>query len=267
MQYTVDLKVHEDERHGIWGLCPKAALDRFEPFWGADGVFHDVFEHYFEDEHSYFKGDAAFTLWGEMAASGAGIAYRKLGINNFRYRNYGRDRDFCVDTKQNLEEAIYECKQERTDTPYMEYSIDKALCKVPYQRPVDYTYNYDLYSWLGEYEYWVREQRQKDRFTKSFMKGVSYPHIQRCYLWGYNFASRLIDQDRDHSYKVLDQFLTDWHQICEGGEVTDLMIDDEFAYPLHSIKFQISSHPKLSIKTTLIDEAFNDYPFEKLFYL
>lgn len=261
MKYEVTLRVHG-------GLVPHNAMNRFEPFWSPDGIFHDVFEHWHEDVHPYFKGEAAFTLWGEMAASGAGVAYRKLGINNFRYRKYSQDRDFIIDTRLFLEDTIYEVKNhdDRTDEPYMEYSVDKVLCKVPYQKPLDHYSSYDLYSWLGEYEYWVRENKQNENpLIKKFMKSISYPHIQRCYLWGYNFATRLIDQDRDHSYKVLDQFLEDWNLICES-DVYDLRIDDEYAYPLHSIKFQVSSHPKLSIKTTLIDEVFNNYPFEKLIY-
>lgn len=267
MKYTIDLRVHTDDRHGIKGVCPKNALNQFEPFWSADGIFHDVFEHVHEEEHPYFSGRGAFTLWGEMAASGMAIAYRDIGINNFKFRKYGMDRDFTADTVYILQEALYESKQEPDIEPYLEYSIDKDRCKVPYQRPLDYHSNYNLYSWIGEYQYWVEENKKNENAAiRRFMKTVSFPHIQRCYLWGYKRAQRIIGEDVKHSYLVLDQFLDTWHRICKGNEVSDLFINDEFAYPLQTLRFTVNSKPKLSVKTVLVDKVGNEYSFDKLLY-
>lgn len=267
MKYTVDLRIHEDERYGIRGLCPKSALDRFEPFWGADGIFHDVFEHAHEEEHPYFKGDAAFTLWGEMVASGMAIAYKDIGIDNFRYRGYGLNRDFTADTRFILENAIYESRQEPDIEPYLEYPIDKKLCKIPYQKHLDGYSTYNLYTWIGEYDYWVEQNKKNENADiRKFMKSVSFPHIQRCYLWGYKRAKRIIGEDVKHSYLVLDKFLDTWHRICKGNEPSSLFINDETAYPLKTIRFIVNSRPKLSIKTVLIDDLHNEYPFDKLKY-
>lgn len=267
MKYTVDLRIHVDTRYGITGLCPENALDLFAPFWGADGIFHDVFEHAHEGEHPYFRGRGAFTLWGEMAASGMAIAYSDIGIDNFKYRGYGLGRDFTGDTRSILEDAVFESKQEPDIEPYLEYPIDKNLCKVPYQRPLDYRDQYNLYNWIGEYEYWVKENKNNENAAiRKFMKTVSFPHIQRCYLWGYKRAQRIIGEDTKHSYLVLDQFLDTWHRICKGNEVSNLFINDEAAYPLKTIRFIVNSRPKLSIKTVLIDDRYNEYSFDKLIY-
>lgn len=83
-------KVHETtlviaEYGGDYGLLPKWVAnnqreEEFQPFTSARGIFHDVFEHWFEGEHISFRGEAALTVGGEIAAMGAYLYYTERGV-------------------------------------------------------------------------------------------------------------------------------------------------------------------------------------------
>jgi len=60
---TLDLK--EDEATGIIGFIP-STCEEFNSFTDAIGLFHDVFEHWFENHHKYFKNEYACDRSGEL---------------------------------------------------------------------------------------------------------------------------------------------------------------------------------------------------------
>lgn len=263
MRYKVKLRLHEDD-NGFWGLCHENTVGKFNAFWGADGVFHDVFEHYFEGHHKYFNAKAELTLWGEMAASGHGIAYRNIGIDSFRYRQGFSRRDFTLDTKSVLENAVYEIEQEPDLEPWLEYPITHTLCLVPPQRKAIGGGSYALYHWISEYDYWISETRKHENLAvRKFAKTISKSCMQRCYLWGWKRAMKIIGGDIEHSRKVLDEFLKTWHNITKS-EVQSLYILDDYAYPIRNFVFTITTAPKLKIKTEIEDEVGNSYNFNLL---
>jgi len=261
MKYEVILKLHEDDATGIYGLCHSNTVGKFNTFWGVDGVFHDVFEHYFEGIHPYFLNKAECTLWGEMAASGHAIAYRNIGIDSFQYRKGFRGRNFIADTQGYLEEAIFVCKQEQTLEPYMEYSVDKNFCKVPYQNDPD---DSELNHWINEYFYYIDKERDSENsLISKFAKKVSKSCIKKCYYWGFKKAVRIIGSDRNNSYNVLQKFLETWNTICKT-DPKEIYIMDENAYEVNKFQFIVSTTPKLTIKTLVLDALNNEYPLNLL---
>lgn len=89
MKPHVSLKFFCDDASGEYGLAHDNSIQNdtpFNAFWGGIGIFHDVFEHWFEGKHKYFKDEYAFNVGGEMTAMGAAMYYYYiLGI---------RERDF-----------------------------------------------------------------------------------------------------------------------------------------------------------------------------
>ena len=77
----IDLWVcYEGEKEQTWGLAPAESIDEkgcslFKPFYRPRQIFHDVFEHNFEERHPYFTGNHAFQKEGEIAAMGAWYYY------------------------------------------------------------------------------------------------------------------------------------------------------------------------------------------------
>lgn len=248
VRYEVTLVLHEDD-NGTWGLCPKDSVGVFDAFWGADGVFHDVFEHYFEGQHRYFSGRYMHTIYGEMAASGAAIALSELGIDNFRYRNSSYSRDFTVDTWYILDEAL-----QADDDRYEAYPIAKELCIVPRQK---IPYSYNLSTWITEYEYKLMEVYESRTYLK---RPVKLSSVRNTYAWGYKQAAKLVT-DRKLSYYNLDEFLTQWHSITTA-DVKELRIDDEMAYPVRSFQFKV--YDDFRTEVSVVDEVRNEYPLHSL---
>lgn len=247
MKYEVILKVFQDDGNGEWGIAPENSIDeQFNAFWRADGIFHDVFEHYFEGYNRHFSDKYAFQLFGEMCASGHAIAYRDIGIDSFRYRSYTGGRDFTADTYYSLEEwFVYGSEM---------FPIDH--CKVP--RHVEDSYN--LNYWLHEYFYKLDAMAEK--------RDIKLPRklktqIRNCYCYGYKTARKIIGHSTEHSYKVMDKFLTEWNDITKS-DVKSLHIDNESAAPIRAFKFVVNSSPKLKVKTTIIDEYRGEYPMSSL---
>lgn len=249
MKYEVILRLHEDDATGKRGLCHANAVGKFNAFWSPDGIFHDVFEHYFEDKHKYFSGNAAFTIWGEMCASGHGIAYAQMGIDNFRYRNSPKGRDFTVDTTTQFEDWVH------GHSDYLDFPIEN--CLVPRQETL---ITPDLNFWLNLYRDWLAEHSE---INPEKVKLINEKSVVNTYTLGYKTAMRIIGKDWDHSYTVLDNFLTKWYDITKD-DAEHLGIADENAYPIRGFKFVVNTLPKLSVKCTILDESNNEYPLDLL---
>ncbi len=241
MEYEVRLRLHEDDGTGYWGLAHSNSIGTFNAFWGADGIFHDVFEHYFEDTHKYFSGTAAFTLFGEMCASGHAIAYSNLGINNFMFRE-SSDRDYCADTTGLLEDFMYGHQD------YVDFSIDRQDCKVPVQKDPD---NRTLNYWLNQYEDALYDWKQEERNTN--WKKLSMPLVRRSYIYGFKQASKIIGSDKDQAYDELLAFLHRWDEVTKANDAQHLGIAEEDAYPVWGFKFNINKLVRsLSSKSLLL---------------
>lgn len=255
MEYEVILKWHQDDGTGQWGVCHVDSVGTFNAFWSPDGIFHDVFEHYFEDKHPYFSGKYAHTIYGEMAASGHAIAYRDIGIDNFKFRGAHAHRNFTADTTHILMDWLYGYAK----SP--EYPVDKELCRVPQQAYIRNSYN--LNTWINEYLGFY-DNHIKD--GRTIIRQIRKSDIVDCYRWGYKRGLKLV-KDREHSYGVMNNFLEQWYRITFSISTAlcrELYIDDEFAYPVRAFKFKVKTSPKLQVEQIIIDEARNEYPIEAL---
>jgi hypothetical protein len=262
MKYEVILKYFQDEQVGNWGLAPEKTIGHdtsFNAFWGPDGIFHDVFEHYMEGIDPYYSQRGFMTIWGEMAASGHSIAYHDIGINNFRYRR-NPNRDFKVDTMSIIEELLYNLKNDPDDF-YLKFDSFKESCLVPRQR-IPYNYStYNLESEIFDYEYTIAEKAELKEIK---LKTVLWkPGIRRNYIYGYKQALKIIGSDKKHSYTVLDEFLEYWNKITKNS--AEYLALEESEHGLDAIKFVVSNTGKLKVKTTLIEKCTREeYPLERL---
>lgn len=263
MRYEVILKYFQDESFGTWGLAPEKTIGHdtsFNAFWGSDGIFHDVFEHYMEGINPYYSNHGFMTIWGEMAASGHAIAYNEIGINSFRYRKHNAYRDFKVDTLSVVEEYLYELKNDPKG-PYIEFDSFKESCLCPRQR-IKYDYStYNLESEISDYEYIVIDKAKSQNIK---LKDVLWkPGIRRNYIYGYKQALKIIGSDKKHSYTVLDEFLEYWNNVTKNS--AEYLTIDRSEHGIYGIKFVVSNTKRLKIKTTLIENYTKlEYPIKHL---
>lgn len=218
MKHEVILKLFEDDATGQFGLAHRNAIDintPFNAFWDGRGIFHDVFEHYFEDKHKYFTGNGAFNLGGEIAAMGH-LAYyvQRVGLGSIRSFNNSRyiDDDVIIRT-------THSDIQEASMYGYTNYG-DKLICKVPPQ-----AYRKDehmLESMIDEHiarldDLPVRADYPDEiAYAINFRKSVTPEKLRRLYRWGFKQAERLVPyEQRYENYEVLEKFIKYWNNFTK----------------------------------------------------
>lgn len=266
MKYEVILKLHEDDATGSWGLAPIDTISNdtsFNAFWGADGIFHDVFEHYCEGILPYYRNKGFMTIWGEMCASGHAIAYRDLGIDNFRYRKNRVERDFKADTYSIIQEYIYELSRYNAYQTYAQFDVSSHTCLCPYQKQLS---NRFLECTISDYELELNNYAEETD-VRDYRKHIWIPGIKRNYRYGFKQAQKIIGKDKKHSYDVLDKFLIDWNNITKMNPQS-LFINSEDGEEMHDVygfKFVVENNGKLKITTTVIDDyTRTEHPIELL---
>lgn len=249
LNYEVILKLHEDDESGIWGLCHANTVGTFNAFWEANGIFHDVFEHYFEGTHPYFSDKNEMTLFGEMCASGHGIAYADLGIDNFQYRTPPSGRSFTVDTTTLMEDWVH------GHCDWLEYSIEH--CRVPRQKEFA---SASLRYWLNEYEDWIDKHLE---FCKD-LKKLKFNKVKDVYTYGYKTAKTIIGPDPDIAYDKMQKFLDTWNKITSRNDAANIVIEGEDAYPIHGFKFTVTNKPVFNVNCVILDQRHAEYPLDLL---
>jgi hypothetical protein len=241
--HKVELSLFQDDTGLPTGLAHSNALERgFNPFWDGVGIFHDVFEHWFEKRHKYFQGDCAFNIGGEMAAMGAALYYSyELGVDKRILRNYGGWPSALVSTTESL-------MQEAVCYGYTEFG-DTLECGVPYQRGgtptlermvqemMDRVREYDIAP-AEESNY--RDEREVEA-GYAYLKSIKERKIRRLHRWGYNMAERLVPMT-DGNRRVLTQFITYWNDFTKQltGEELVEMGYTEITFRIYKEKGEIS---------------------------
>lgn len=269
MIYKVNLALFEDDANGEYGLAHKNATDRgFNAFWTHQGIFHDVFEHYFEDIHPYFQGEYAFNVGGEVAAMGHLVYYEnQIGLENRwfnRYSMYGRDRDIVETTRGEMYEAI--------NQGFCNFG-NELLCKVPYQKVSDVCIEdiIDIHmSGINLIPVEGYEEQAKE-VGRNYKKSITRAKLQRLYRWGYERAKGMFPRT-NHNIDKLYDFLEVWKDITEKNKPKELhdygIIEFEFTIKTGEemnwkCEAITSERQRLEIKNAYITDLLLDLNFDE----
>lgn len=215
--HKVRLLFSEDDNTGEYGLVIEKCQE-FNSFWNGIGIFHDVFEHWFEDVHPYFRGDNFQNVGGEVAAMGA-MCYYVYGMSVMN-RPIGRTfrpvlEDIKMTAISEIQEGIY--------GGYSNFG-SSLECGVPYQRS---THNAYLESLIEDAWYDIQHNTKVGegcnnhiedlRRSRDFRKSVTLGKLQRLFRWGYYSAKRLVPENF-HNTQVLSDFITYWDKFCKSCE-------------------------------------------------
>ena len=262
-KHQIKLEFFNDDATGDWGLAHENAIDidtPFNAFWNGIGIFHDIFEHWFEDNHKYFEGINAFNIGGEMTAMGCALYYYyTLGL---RDRNFNRNGFFtfeqmCINTTfSEIEEAISE--------GYARFG-DRLECGVPYQKD---TNDYNFEGAVSEYAYKVhklKKQKLSDEnyndeiefeFAKDYQKSLTETKVRNLHRYGYKLASKLVPDNKENR-NTLSEFIEFWNEFCKKNPANEL-VDMGFK----GITFEVFTKNQIvSWKATLVsgDNFMKDY--------
>lgn len=229
MKYEVNLRYFKDE-NGIWGFTHNNTFNHeapFAAFVSPEGLFHDVFEHYFEG-FGYFSGPKANSIYGEMVATAHKYyIFNELGFNMFKHRKYF-NADFegwRVDTQYLVDEALRE--------DYSEYPLTPL--KLPYQRPVD---NGSFENVIKDYQSIVAEEYGETR------KGVVLQEIANAYRLGYRMAERKwpskgVWEDQP-MLKMFHDFVDFWYDLNPDPDFQHLFLEGS-EYRLRGVKCKVNT--------------------------
>jgi len=214
---TVDLVFFEDDASGNWGLAHKETYNEnnaFNAFWNGIGVFHDVFEHYFENKHKYFKGDYGMNVGGEMVASGHMWYYRnKLGMYNMRLQD-----GYQTTASKKMIDNTSDLVQEAICSGYANYG-SKLESNIPKQSPAD---DYDLEDELSNFWQDVKSWNFRNdyyderKYSETYKKSISFKKIVDLHRWGFKQEEKYVPDNYENK-DVLCNFIEFWDKFCKNN--------------------------------------------------
>ena len=234
---TVQLRMFCDHGNGEYGLAHANCIDTggysngFNAFWSGLGIFHDVWEHYFEGD-KYFQEDNFMNIGGEMAAMGHALVF----YNCMRIRHGNSWNHYT----QSIASTTYTEIQESISEGYSRYGNTLA-CAVPRQRNVHdasgYLENiiYDVYteSKKAKYEYINGEDKE---YSDMYRKSVTKTKIRRLHEWGFKQAEKMLSGNQGENIGVLTKFFEYWEKF------TSRINAEEFNWHFDGITFYISKY-------------------------
>lgn len=233
----VKLRFFQDGATGEWGLTHQDTQDDsygngFNAFWGGIGIFHDIFEHWHEHTHKYFRGDYAMNIGGEMSAMGAMWYYfDTLGVRNRDFNPHSMlwmgdsMRKTTEDLiRENIEHdgsnygSVLECgvpKQRPTENGELECQIDTMWENVK-----------EMIPGKSHLEYKSRhpESTSDDReieYGIQYKNSVTKRKIADLHRWGYRQAERDIP-DTIENRDTLSEFIRFWNEFCKAHRAEDI---------------------------------------------
>ena len=231
---TVKLRFFQDDATGDYGVAHNQAIDinnPFNAFWDGVKIFHDVFEHWFENIHDCFKDDYSFNIGGEIAAMGAAMYYyyclnlynRDLNPNSI----YSFDDNVMYNTLNNIKEAVA--------CGYCDYGY-RLESNVPLQKEVNC---YQTESMIENYCFEIKhlkvetECEQEKEDGKIYKKSVKKNKIRNLTRWGWRMAEEMVPYTNENS-EILHDFIEYWNKFTENNNAEDLYNMD-FVYLVFEI--------------------------------
>lgn len=260
MRYQVKLRYFQAEEYDQWGFAHVDTFNHenaFDPFYDASGLFHDVFEHYFEGSVR-FRGEKQNSLYGEMVATGHKYYYvHKMGVNSFAYRSFGNYMtDWAIDTKYEVRACIDE-EQGKEDVDYSNYKLTPL--HLPYQRPIWPGYGIDRE--IKIYQEYIQDECQVSSRHESMRE------ITNAYRYGYRMAQRKWPDEgvweNVPKQKMMHDFLSFWQNFTKNNAAELLMIEGS-EYGLRSLIFTIDTR-KCTWKVKVEDDARQLHSIYKLY--
>lgn len=218
---TVKLKFIYDDDSGIYGATHENTHYifgdvKFDPFWDGQGIFHDVFEHWFEGTHKYFRNDAFMNVGGEIAASGTMCYFMyTLGVPNRMSKNtWNPINDLIQNT------TLY-MMQEAIEEGYCKYGVE-LVSHVPYQPPMEHSGGVSWVDTIVE-ETWdsIKKTKPKGEIGEVYRKSITKQKIKDLYYWGYRKTESMIDDTTENSNLMID-FIEFWNNFCHVHSAEDM---------------------------------------------
>jgi hypothetical protein len=205
-----------------YGVTHSNAIDintPFDAFWSAGGIFHDIWEHYFEGYHPYFK-NSIFNIGGEIAAIAHWYYYARM--MGFTPRVW--EGEVLIASIENIID-VTNSKMKKYISYGCSYYGDTLLCDVPYQNENRYIDPIILRHWqsIKDVEVITKNPQEIQR-GNNYKKSISLSKLQCLYRWGYSQAEKLVPNN-NHNLGALHEFYNAFRKITVKHNPEELSYD------------------------------------------
>jgi len=248
--HTATFKIEKDWNTGEYGLIPVNAYNdkgaTFDAFYNGVGIFHDVWEHFFENTHKYFSGIGAMNIGGETCAMGYAMRYYEL-VGDKRSLN----------TRFNFIESAF-----GTSTTEFEIGVesggyqfgDEYICNVPDQSKNKMPQYLEEHleslwkNWLPtfvncKYDCFDPEELDDPRYLQSeaFRASVTWDKFINLTRYGYNRAYQLTKNQSGINSGVLYDFIEFWEEFCKTISAEQLSYNyDKITFKVYKVRGVLS---------------------------
>jgi len=219
---SISFRFFQDDATGEWGVTHHNTCnenfggDAFNAFWDGMGIFHDVFEHSHEHE-TYFKGEYAMNVGGEMAAMGACWYYFDgLGVYNRLQNTFHAPDSMVRDTTLNM-------VQEAIENGYCQFG-DRLRSNVPSQEEVGNSgLEWIIESFSEKVAACEPEGRdeQEVEFGREYKESCTPQAIADLHRYGYRMAEKLVPNTYENQ-RVLVEFRETWDKFCKQNSAEEM---------------------------------------------
>jgi hypothetical protein len=180
----------------------------YHPYWSATGIFHYVFEAYFENRHQYFQDRCAFNIGGKIAAAAHTYYYiDQLKVHNrgLTYNDQGEirvDDDLIIHlTNRTMMSALKSSNLTYTD---------EMLCGIPYRFRTSEMEDLANKHWRRIKDEPVAANEEAKRYKNS----IGLESLLRLYSWGYREAKEMFPFSL-HNSRELNHFINQFKTITQ----------------------------------------------------
>ena len=216
----------------------------FNAFWDAIGIFHDVFEHYFEGKNRYFREEPyAFNVAGEIAAMGhLAYYYDTLGM-------YTRMDGSIYSPETRVVNSTTDMMYEAMVYGWCQYG-STLECKLPKQTDPESSFlDYVISEHIDKMNEYKQAELKGEEYEIAYAKGyaasVTDQKITDLYRWGYKQAEKLVPDTRENLL-ALHEFFAYWDEFTKNNDAQEL------ANHYQHVEFTIKSGDELTWKCRFI---------------
>lgn len=168
--YKVEYKIinsRNGHESGLTGFVPASVADRFDPSWGIPMLFHDTFEHFFENSKWFATRELSWA--GECVAMGFRFYHLNhcgLPYTYFPPGMFGAEHQVFYSMISGVKNSLEE---------YEDYAVDFMYKRLP--------------EWNGVNEYKGVAKMYQDKYVR--LKPELYEKIETAISYGYWLAERM----------------------------------------------------------------------------
>ena len=223
------LELKQDLNIGEYGLSPLnvSDLEIFDSTWSGIMVFHDVFEHWFEETLDYFKGENSCNVSGEVVA---------MGALSYYYDTLGLPNRLKVNTNYSHEELIISTTQGFIEDAIMHDSFQYGETFNSIIPTQEESYSDFLESIIDEHWSQIEELEPQSEEGKIYKQSLSKEKLANCYRFGFELASKIVD-DKFQNTNTLYEFIEFWDTFTKNTSAEDLysMSYETFEFTINEV--------------------------------